>query len=285
MEHSGYFVAADNLRDVEFPNELIAAESRGGFPDIVLKCTKRGDTVFGGELVELKDAKSMSIPSFNSSIPTASKNVDELPKSLLRRLAAAGELPERLNERDVFYLVRGRDLKARPAPKTKVLLISGAFFETVPPARLLRDAFDQVANEATGLTASISPEVLKAFERREDFARVRHIRGASVKVRFRVMTEAETDANLLNEKQFPQFPADTFSLLVPYSHGSQGAVDPFPWHRPPSGLDQIATYRQIDAALNMVSPNIVRNANGFVLPHPLNDPFFVVQLPLNWSST
>lgn len=284
-EHSGYFVAADNLRDVEFPTDLIAADSRGGFPDIVLKCFGHGKDVCGGEFVELKDAKSMSIPSFNSSIPTACKKVDELPAGLLRRLDSAGELPDCLLEREVYYLVRGRDLKARPAPKTKVLLISGAFFETVTPSRLLRDAFDQVANEATGITASIDPDVLKAFERRENFARVRHVQGASVKVRFRVMTEAETEANLMNEKLFPQFPADTFSLLVPLHGGTGdgGVVRPFPWNRPPLGLERSAIYRHVDAALKAVSTSIMGNATGFVMPHPLNGPFFVVQLPLNWS--
>ena len=241
----------------------------------------------GGEMVELKDAKSMSIPSFNSSIPSATKSVDDLPIGLLRRLEDLGELDECLTERDIFYLIRGRDLKSRPAPKTKVILVNGAFFETVPIDQLLLGAFGQVAQDATGKSVSLPPEIFEAFRRQEHFARVRHVDGAAVKIRFRVMTEAETETNLMNPKQFPQFPDDTLSMLVPFR--SEGDHDqgnrPFDWQNPPVDLAYTDEYRAIDAALSAAVTGWRESASGFVLRHPFNGPFFVIQLPLNWSTS
>lgn len=279
-------MTSETLRDVVLPSDIVAAESRGGFPDIVLKIGEEGGCPVGGELVELKDAKSMSIPSFNSSIPSASKSVDELSAGLRRRLEVQNELDDRLAVRDVFYLIRGRDLKSRPAPRTKVILVNGGFFETVPTDQLLLGAFGQVARDATGKSASLSAEVLEAFRRQEHFARVRHVEGASVKIRFRVMTEAEAETNLLNHRQFPQFPDDTLSMLVPYrSRYDQDHINrTFDWRQLPDELIDTDEYRNLDAALKTSDSGLGRPATGFVLRHPLNGPFFVVQLPLNWSS-
>lgn len=287
VARSGYFATSATLRDVVFPSDLVVAESRGGFPDIVLKASKGAQGATGGEMVELKDAKSMSIPSFNSSIPSATKGVDDLPIGLLRRLEELGELDERLTERDVYYLIRGRDLKSRPAPKTKVILVNGAFFETVPTDQLLLGAFDQVAHDATGRTASLPPDIFEAFKRQEHFARVRHVEGASVKIRFRVMTEAETETNLMNPRQFPQFPDDTLSMLVPFhSRGESGESNrPFDWPDPPDEVADTDEYHAIDAAISDAVTGWRDSASGFVLRHPLNGPFFVIQLPLNWSTS
>lgn len=279
-------MTSETLRDVVLPSDIVAAESRGGFPDIVLKINQNDGGPVGGELVELKDAKSMSIPSFNSSIPSASKSVDELSAGLRRRLELQNELDDRLFEREVFYLIRGRDLKSRPAPRTKVILVNGGFFETVPTDQLLIGAFGQVAHDATGKPASLPSEVFKAFQRQEHFARVRHVEGASVKIRFRVMTEAEAETNLLNHRQFPQFPDDTLSMLVPYrSRYDQSMNDrTFSWLTPPDELIDTDEYRNLDAALKSLDTDLGQSVTGFVLRHPLNGPFFVVQLPLNWSS-
>ena len=57
MERRGYFVQENKLEDFAFPESIIAAKSTSGFPDFVLK-TNQGNLLTGGELIELKDAKS-----------------------------------------------------------------------------------------------------------------------------------------------------------------------------------------------------------------------------------
>ncbi len=56
-----------------------------------------------------------------------------------------GENPEDLPERDVFYLVRGRN-----ASNVKVCLVHGSFFETVRVEELIRESFRQVIEEGLG---------------------------------------------------------------------------------------------------------------------------------------
>ena len=49
----------------------------------------------------------------------------------------------------------------------------------------------------------------------DDFSRARTVDKASVKLRFRVMTEIKPDGNILNPNQYPDIKDDTLNLIVP----------------------------------------------------------------------
>lgn len=106
LERRGYFVQDNKLEDFAFPRDMIAAESRSGFPDFVLK-TNHDGSLEGGEFIELKDAKSYQIASFNSTLPSATKPVSSLSQNMMKQLVEAGDDIESVPQRDVYYLVRG----------------------------------------------------------------------------------------------------------------------------------------------------------------------------------
>lgn len=65
----------------------------------------------GGELIELKDSKSYTVSSFNSTIPTGKKNIHKVISSenstTFLQMKEAGDDVFSLEERDVYDLVRG----------------------------------------------------------------------------------------------------------------------------------------------------------------------------------
>ena len=120
-----------------------------------------------------------------------------------------------LPARDVFYLVRGRK-----AGHTKVCLVSGAFFETISIEDLISESFMQVLNDNLNETnIEISQDVRnlihKIFSEQENFSKVRTVEKASVKLRFRVMTEVKAEGNILNPKKYPEIHDDTLNFLLP----------------------------------------------------------------------
>ena len=189
IERRGYFVQDNKLEDFAFPRDMIAAESRSGFPDFVLK-TNRDGPLTGGEFIELKDAKSYQIASFNSTLPSASKHVSSLTQNMKIQMLAAGEDIEFALQREVYYLIRGIK-RTLFSPLAKTVLVSGAFFETVPADEVLTNAFHQVATASTPDEMDVS-EFTQHFDIRQSrFAQTRRVEGASISVRFRVMAQVD----------------------------------------------------------------------------------------------
>ena len=119
-----------------------------------------------------------------------------------------------LPERDVFYLVRGKYKE-----KIKVVLIHGSFFETIKSNELISQSFEQVLTERLkekGLNIGNIKDILTdVFSEQENFSKVRTIEKASVKLRFRIMTEIKAEGNILNSKQYPQICDNSINLIVP----------------------------------------------------------------------
>ncbi|WP_423907638.1 hypothetical protein [Candidatus Spongiihabitans sp.] len=139
-------LAAENfmLRD-----DLIACRgSRGIFPDMVLR-TNQNDPMFqGGEFIEIKDARmGYSIASFNSTIPSAYKNIREYitPNSNLytQIRKSDGNDPYLLETREVYYLVRGYK-----KTNCKVCLVHGGFFETLSATKNIKSALKDALYDA-----------------------------------------------------------------------------------------------------------------------------------------
>ena len=216
LQRRGYFAQFENLENFEFPRELVAVRSKGTFPDLVLKKDGEADLP-GGEFIELKTAQSYVIPSFNSTLPTAKKPMNALAKKVRNILIDNGEIFELDEVRDVYYLLVGRNKRARPAPRTKVCLVHGSFFETIPT----KDALIKAAVEAIDFSSE-TVEIEKLFEQdsaeeiQNRFASSRSITGSSINLRFRVMAEAHGKANLMKESEFSQIGDDTISMIIPH---------------------------------------------------------------------
>lgn len=209
------FVNTEKLESFEFNQDIVSASSKGVFPDLAIKINTNDDMLQGGELVELKDSKTYVVASFNSTIPTGRKNIKKLlaeNSSIKQQMKSAGNNIESLPYRDVYYLIRG--IKAK---KQKIILVHGSFFETIPVEQLISKSFSKVIEDVIpNVQKNEMQKISKLFSNQKAFSKTRTIDEASVKLRFRVMTEVSNKANILNDKIYPKIKPNTINLVLPY---------------------------------------------------------------------
>jgi hypothetical protein len=258
------FATVSDLEKFPFDDNLFSCRNAGQFPDLAIKINTQSPTIFtGGELIELKDSKSYTVSSFNSTIPSGKKQIEKIIKgeksSIKIQMEKAGDKVTSLLIRDVFYLIRGKN-----KDEMKVVLVHGSFFETVKTDSLISQSFEKVLEErlkARGLDVhqDIKTLLLDIFSEQESFSKVRNIDKASVKLRFRVMTEVKAEGNILNTNKYPEIKPNTLNLLVPCHDDidEQTALNKF----------------------KMVFSN-VRECSIFKVKHHLNGYFLVFQQPI-----
>lgn len=242
---------------------MLSCENRGVFPDLAIRLNKDRSRFTGGELIEMKDSKAFSVSSFNSTIPTGRKNIRKIISSenskTFVQMQVAGDDVFSLEEREVYYLVRGRKGKAQ-----KICLVHGSFFETISAKELIRQSFKQVLDENLAgkeIPDEIRSQLEDVLSDQEDFSRVRNVDKASVKLRFRVMTEVKPEGNILNSNQYPEIKDNTLNLILPF-HSEDEKAD----------VLQKAEY--------VMGGKAMKNINTFSLKHPLNGWFVVFQANL-----
>ncbi|MDI6751936.1 MAG: hypothetical protein QME07_03665 [bacterium] len=170
-------------------------------------------------MIELKDSNSYTVSSFNSTIPSKSKKIEDIitgESSIIKQqMETAGNDIFSLPTRDVFYLVRGRK-----GGDIKVCLVYGSFFETIAIENLIRQSFSQVLEERLKesekeISEELKQTLLSIFSKQENFSKVRNVEKASVKLRFRIMTEVKAEGNILNLKKYPEIKNNTLNLVLP----------------------------------------------------------------------
>jgi hypothetical protein len=53
------------------------------------------------------------------------------------------------------------------------------------------------------------------FSEQTSFSKVRNVENASVKLRFRIMTEVKAEGNILNTKKYPEILDNTLNFILP----------------------------------------------------------------------
>jgi len=263
VKNKHLFSKVAKLELFKFDEKMLSCQNRGVFPDLAIKLNKDQSLFTGGELIELKDSKSYVVSSFNSTIPTGKKNIrkiipSEHSKTFLQ-MKNAGDDVFSLEEREVYYLVRGRKRNAQ-----KICLVHGSFFETIDSHELIRQSFGQVLDEklaGSGLSNELKEQLGAVFSEQDDFSRVRDVENASVKLRFRIMTEVKPEGNILNSHQYPEIKDNTLNFVVPFHSEDE----------------------KTNALQNMkfvMGGQAMENINTFSLKHPLNGWFIVFQVNL-----
>jgi hypothetical protein len=214
-----FFETINNIEEFPFDTNMLSCKNTGQFPDLAIKINTADKLFTGGELIELKDSKSYTVSSFNSTIPSGQKEIDKVIKSangiIKKQMEEAGDDIYSLPNREVFYLIRGQNKK-----NTKIVLVHGSFFETVKTNHLISQSFEQVLKErlkekGLDIGDNIKDLLVDIFSEQESFSKVRNIDKASVKLRFRIMTEVKAEGNILNTKKYPEIKENTISLIVP----------------------------------------------------------------------
>ncbi len=198
-------------------------KNSGVFPDFLLALDDT--TTFGnGALLELKDSKGDSIASFNSTIPTRFKSLEDVRhisgKTLVPNAARLYDFPLSADpeyytqKRLCFYLVR---TQAKSDDKVKISLVEGSFFETLPKDQVLAQVWDQVLDAGGVKLAERSHivELLASLDQTE-IARSREIKGASIKPRLRLMAEVHHDARL---HSYTEIKPRTVNLVIKRERG------------------------------------------------------------------
>ena len=263
------FTVQTLLETFPFNNGMLSCVNKGKFPDLAIKLN-RNDSIFsGGELIELKDSKSYSVASFNSTIPTGEKDIRKLiegTENIIRtQMQEAGDDISALPIRQVFYLIRGRK-----RANVKVCLAHGKFFETVPVSTLISESFGQALEErldelGTSLSPSMKQELLNLFSEQETFSRTRSVENASVRLRFRVMTEVKAGGNILNQNQYPQIAENTLNFATPCHNQAE---------------QKLHIGRMKGAFEQMNVSGLFSQISYFTLQHHFNGPFLIFQTNL-----
>ena len=261
---------ASPLDSFSFDEQMLSCVNTGKFPDLAIKLNHDDGLFSGGELIELKDSsKSYSVASFNSTIPTGEKDIRKLVSGtanvIRTQMQEAGNDILSLPVRQVFYLVRGKK-----SPNIKICLSHGKFFETIPVSTLISEAFGQALEERLNelnqpLSDTMRRVLLDIFSEQETFSRTRSVESASVRLRFRIMTEVKAGANLLNSNQYPRIGDNTLNFAVPCHDEAEKELQ---IHR------MQTAFRQMDAL------HLYSQMGVFLLQHHYNGNFLIFQTNL-----
>jgi len=264
IKNKAKFSSIEALDEFPFPADMLSCKNDGVFPDLAIKINVGNSRFTGGEFIELKDSQTYSVASFNSTIPTGKKKIQDVIPSqnsiIFKQMQAAGDDVYSLEEREVYYLVRGKNKRGN----RKICLVHGSFFETVKANDLIRDSFAQVLDEEltdSGISEEVKDKLKSIFSHQESFSRVRNVEKASVRLRFRIMTEVKQEGNILNASQYPEIEDDTLNLVVPY-HSEE---------------EKTAIHENMQLVFD---ESKLKKIKSFSIKHPLNGYFVVYQVGL-----
>jgi hypothetical protein len=182
------------------------------FPDFMFKVRKHFGKLFCGSLLELKDSKGGNIASFNSTLPTKYKSLDEIDiinnNKLVSRITSiidrklSSERSYRSFDRKCFYLVRthaGKD------DKVKISIVDGSFFETVPKENLIYQMPLDILNQIEKALSYVTDQTIIASSQ--------IIEKASVRPRLRIMAEVHTEGNP-HSHFYPEISERSLNLVI-----------------------------------------------------------------------
>lgn len=249
-----------------FDKKLLACRNKGVFPDLAIRLNKDRKIFTGGELIELKDSDSYNVSSFNSTIPSRSKKIEDIivgGNSIVKKqMQKAGNDIFSLPIRDVFYFIRGRNKQC-----VKVCLVCGGFFETISAENLISQSFLQVLEErlkesGEAISDELKQTLFSLLSDQQSFSKVRNVEKASVKLRFRIMTEVKAEGNILNSGKYPEIKDNTLNFILPSHNDKQE--------------------EEIRRKLKEVfSEKELKEFNIFKIKHHLNGYFLVLQTKLS----
>lgn len=224
LQELEYLKSDKKLEEFPFKPEMVSCKSKGIFPDVILRLNDSRESLTGGELIECKDSKSYTVSSFNSTIPVGTKKIKDVisgrNSKIKSQMDAIGEDINSVPNRDVFYFIRGRNKKR--GDKIKVCLVHGSFFCTIPVNQLIQESFRQLFESRLKesnfqVKDEARMDLIHLFSEQSTFSQVRTIEQASVRLRFRIMSEVSKEANILNEAQYPIILDDSVNLILPLS--------------------------------------------------------------------
>ncbi|OYT72617.1 MAG: hypothetical protein CFK49_09925 [Armatimonadetes bacterium JP3_11] len=224
LEEARQLKSCPSLQDGQSEEELAAwwfgrkkwQTDSGAFPDFVLAYEKTG-LLGDGALLELKDSRGAGVASFNSTLPSARKQLTTLAPLVtqsVQRYEECRQCEPDDDKRDCFYLIRTHKQCSK---QCRVSLVHGAFFETLPNQDLLAHLWQDVLRQANAPDELLEQIIhyLAQLDRAE-VAQTRQIEKASVKPRLRIMSEIHAEGN---PHTYPEIPPRSVNLIFKQPEG------------------------------------------------------------------
>jgi hypothetical protein len=258
-------LSADWLRAHEIEKSILYSESQA-FPDFLFKTKMHEGKYSNGSLMELKDSKGDAISSFNSTIPTKTKTLEEIDVvnggNLVSRIASiidgrqTSDRQYSVFERRCFYLIRTH----KESERVKLSIVDGSFFETIPKERLFYQMFLNVLRkhlnkekvEVPAETMKRVEETLSHINDQTLIAASQTIEKASVKPRLRIMAEVHPEGNP-HSTHYPEITEGSFNLILQSSPETREIekglltllpeVDAFSIHHKRNGEHRVLQFR------------------------------------------
>lgn len=197
------------------------------FPDFVFKAKTLNGQPVCGSLLESKDAAGGSISSFNSTIPTGTKNLKEIDtinnSNIVSKIAEIkdGELariPSYMTyQRRCFYLIRTHKADLH----TKISLVDGSFFETIPKDRLIYQMFlnileKHLIDKKLDISEQTLNDIKRVLSQITDQAIIegsQNIEKSSITPKFKISTLVNPEGNP-HSSHYPQIADRTINLIL-----------------------------------------------------------------------
>ena len=252
-----------NLQGYHFNSVPLAYRDNTGFPSLVLRMHK-GYSSPGGEFVEIIDSNSYNVPPFESHIPTGAMSFDMLghdrAAKIFKSMQAAGEVPGWIHEREVYYLVRGRN-----NGNCKICLVHGSFFEDrVKAEYYVREALEEVLADCLEERTLSDDQfnMLWPIFAQEVFAQqFREVSIGRIRFSFGIKTHRNLGANLLSPFYYPTVKDNTLNFVIPHYPAEKNA------------------YR-IQKLRWTLSASIREQAEEIFIKHPQKSDYFVLSFAL-----
>lgn len=226
------------IKDKGIEKRLLCSKSEQ-FPDFMFKVKRSENRLISGSLLELKDSKSGTIASFNSTLPTKRKSLKEIAiinsGKLVQKIASVkdGNLSDKKGyydyQRKCFYLVR----TYKNRDKVKISVVDGAFFETIPKENLIYKMFMNILKEhlekkEVDISLEKFKEITRIFSHITDqtiIAKSQNINSASVRPRLRIMAEVHSQGNPHNSSFYPKIVEQSLNLILKISDQERENVE------------------------------------------------------------
>jgi hypothetical protein len=120
---------------------------------------------------------------------------------------------------------------------------------------------ERLSESGKEISKELKQTLISVLSQQQSFSKVRNVEKASVKLRFRIMTEVKAEGNVLNSKNYPEIKDDTLNFIL-LCHDEQQEKD-------------------IHAKLEAVfSKKELEDFNIFKIKHHFNGYFLVLQTKL-----
>jgi len=225
FKNEGTFIKEMAMRGI---NEETLYSKSEQFPDFLFKVGKQEGRFIRGSLLELKDSKGGNIASFNSTIPTKHKSLEEVDiingGTLVSKMTSVIDGTRTLDgnyyslqRRNVYFIRTYKD----NAEKVKISIVDGSFFETVPKEHLIYQMFLNILRgHLKQKNVKISEDLLKRIEEslscitdQTIIAASQTIESASVRPRLRIMAEVHTEGNP-HSSVYPKISERSLNLIL-----------------------------------------------------------------------